>query len=91
LPTEESDTLGGVIYNLVGRVPAMGEQVRVGNLLLTVEQVSGRRIRKVRARAARPDDQDGEQPAEAGEGTQVEQPEDDEKHAGGEHGDDDHK
>ena len=64
LPTEESDTLGGVIYNLVGRVPATGDQLRVGSLLLTVEQVSGRRIRKVRARSLRPEDQ-GIAPPEA--------------------------
>jgi len=31
-------------------VPATGEHVHVENLILTVEQVSGRRIRKVRAR-----------------------------------------
>ncbi|RPI21856.1 MAG: HlyC/CorC family transporter [Chloroflexota bacterium] len=49
LPSEEADTLGGFIYNRVGRVPNAGESMQVDNLLLTVEQVSGRRIRKVRA------------------------------------------
>ncbi len=47
---EEADTLGGLIFSQVGRVPSSGEQVQVDNLLLTVEQVSGRRIHKVRAR-----------------------------------------
>ncbi len=65
LSAEESDTLGGVIYSRVGRVPATGEQVRIDNLLLTVEQVSGRRIRKVRARCLRP------QELEFPEGTQA--------------------
>ncbi|RPI86744.1 MAG: HlyC/CorC family transporter [Chloroflexi bacterium] len=49
LPTEEAETLGGYIYNHFGRVPGSSETVQVGNLMLTVEQVSGRRIRKVRA------------------------------------------
>ncbi len=44
-----ADTLGGFIYSQIGRVPVGGEQVEVENLLLTVEQVSGRRIRRVRA------------------------------------------
>jgi putative hemolysin len=50
LPTDESETLGGYIYGQVGRVPVNGEILRVDNLLLTVEQVSGHRIRKVRAK-----------------------------------------
>jgi CBS domain containing-hemolysin-like protein len=50
LPAEEADTLGGFIYNRMGRVPAAQEAVQVEDLLLTVEQVSGRRIRKVRAK-----------------------------------------
>lgn len=44
-----ADTLGGFIYSQIGRVPVGGEQVEVDNLVLTVEQVSGRRIRRVRA------------------------------------------
>lgn len=47
---EEADTLGGFIYSQMGRVPASGESIQVGDLLLTVEQVSGRRIRKVRVK-----------------------------------------
>jgi putative hemolysin len=49
LPIDEADTLGGFIYSQIGRVPLGGESVHFGDLLLTVEQVSGRRIRKVRA------------------------------------------
>jgi putative hemolysin len=49
LPSEEADTIGGFIYNRVGRVPAAGESLQIDNLLLVVEQVTGRRIRKVRA------------------------------------------
>jgi putative hemolysin len=48
LPKEEADTLAGFIYSRLGRVPASGESLQVDKLLLTVEQVSGRRIQKVR-------------------------------------------
>jgi CBS domain containing-hemolysin-like protein len=47
---DEADTIGGFMYNRIGRVPASGESIRVGELELTIEQVSGRRIRKIRAR-----------------------------------------
>jgi putative hemolysin len=60
LPREEADTIGGFIYNRFGRVPSSGENLQVDDLLLTVDQVSGRRIRKVRARWA-PIGQEGEE------------------------------
>jgi len=50
IPKEEADTLGGFIYKQLGRVPTVGETITIGNIELKVEQVSGRRIRKVRAR-----------------------------------------
>ncbi len=46
---EDAETLGGFIYNQIGRVPLGGESIQVGQLRLSVEQVLGRRIRKVRA------------------------------------------
>jgi CBS domain containing-hemolysin-like protein len=49
LPREEAETLGGFIYSQLGRVPVNGESIQVNGLTLTVEQVAGRRIRKVRA------------------------------------------
>lgn len=49
LPKSTSETLGGFIYSELGRVPARGEIVVAGTLRLVVEQVTGRRIRKVRA------------------------------------------
>jgi CBS domain containing-hemolysin-like protein len=51
LPKDAADTLGGFIYSQIGRVPVGGEQIQVDNMVLTVEQVSGRRIRRVRAAA----------------------------------------
>lgn len=49
LSTEEADTIGGYIYSQMGRVPRAGESLQNGDLLLTVEQISGRRIRRIRA------------------------------------------
>lgn len=50
LPSDEAETLGGLIYNRIGRVPTSGESIQVEDILLTVAQVSGRRIRKIRAK-----------------------------------------
>ncbi|HEX9796715.1 MAG TPA: hemolysin family protein [Anaerolineales bacterium] len=49
LPKDTSETLGGFIYSQLGRVPHPGETLAAGGLQLVVEQVVGRRIRKVRA------------------------------------------
>lgn len=49
LPKDAADTLGGFIYSQIGRVPVGGETIEINNLVLTVEQVSGRRIQRVRA------------------------------------------
>ncbi len=54
LSTDDADTLGGLIYSRIGRVPKGGETVRANDILLTVEQVSGRRIRKIRAQRVHP-------------------------------------
>jgi CBS domain containing-hemolysin-like protein len=52
LPKEDADTIGGFIYSRTGRVPDVGDTVLFDGLRLTVEHVSGRRIRKVRAQWA---------------------------------------
>ena len=49
LPGDEADTLGGYIYGQIGRVPKSGESIQTDDILLTIEQVTGRRIRRVRA------------------------------------------
>lgn len=53
LPTDESDTLGGLIYDLLGRIPKpgdvlRGEAISAPDLQLTVLEVEGRRIKTVR-------------------------------------------
>jgi putative hemolysin len=54
LTREVADTLGGFIYGEIGRVPVEGEKVEVEGWTLTVEQVLGRRIRRVRISPAAP-------------------------------------
>ena len=49
LPKDTSETLGGFIYSQLGRVPVVGEELEAGGLELVVDQVVGRRIRKVHA------------------------------------------
>jgi len=49
LSKDMADTLGGFMYGEVGKVPSGGERVLVDNVELIVENVTGRRIRKVRA------------------------------------------
>lgn len=61
LTKDVADTLGGFIYGQIGRVPVGGEEVEIDNWHLTVEEVSGRRIRIVRARRVLTDQDTGEQ------------------------------
>ncbi|MFN8498776.1 MAG: hemolysin family protein [Anaerolineae bacterium] len=48
LPTGENDTLGGLIFSHLGRVPEVGDEVVVDNVRLVVLSMHGRRIGKVR-------------------------------------------
>jgi CBS domain containing-hemolysin-like protein len=54
LPSDDADTLGGYIYGQLGRVPASGDQLTEGNVVMEVQHVTGRRIRKVRVRKTPP-------------------------------------
>ena len=44
LPDTEWDTVGGLVFNLLGHVPDEGETVRFENLELRTERVEGNRI-----------------------------------------------
>jgi len=48
LPTEDSDTLGGLIYFSLGGVPKVGDEVELDGVRITVLSLLGRRIKKVR-------------------------------------------
>jgi CBS domain containing-hemolysin-like protein len=47
LPDTEWDTVGGLVFNLLGHVPEEGEAVRFQDLELRTERVQGRRIASV--------------------------------------------
>ena len=48
LPEEEFDTIGGLVFGLLGRQPEQGETIEYGVLDLVVEKTDGRRIEKVK-------------------------------------------
>ena len=45
---EDFDTLGGLLYHGLGKVPNVGDEVRVDGAVVTVLSTTGRRVRKVR-------------------------------------------
>ena len=47
LPEEGWDTVGGLVFGTVGRVPLEGEVIELGRTIITVERVQGRRVAKV--------------------------------------------
>ncbi len=47
LPEEEWDTVGGLVLGLAGRVPVEKERFELGDLILTVERLQGRRISEI--------------------------------------------
>ncbi|CAN5399095.1 hemolysin family protein [soil metagenome] len=49
LPDEDADTLGGLIYSLLGHVPEQGESVEFASWRFTVLSLDGQRIDHVRA------------------------------------------
>lgn len=61
VPKETSETLGGLIYSELGKVPLVGETVDVGGLHLVVEEVVGRRIRRIRASVLNNDETESEE------------------------------
>jgi CBS domain containing-hemolysin-like protein len=51
---EDWDTVGGLLYSLLGHVPTEGEEAEVDGHRLVAERVQGRRIGRVRISAAAP-------------------------------------
>ncbi len=48
LPEDRVDTIGGLLFNMLGRIPVQGDEVEVDGVVLRVESMRGRRIMKVR-------------------------------------------
>lgn len=49
LPHDEYDTIGGLVFGLLGHEPVEGERVRQDGLEFVIERVQGRRVRIIRA------------------------------------------
>lgn len=49
LPTDEAETLGGLIFNRKGSVPKVGDALQVAGALFTVAELRDRRVNKVLA------------------------------------------
>ncbi|MBI2864885.1 MAG: HlyC/CorC family transporter [Chloroflexi bacterium] len=45
---DDFDTVGGFVYNQLGKIPSPGDEIRVDDLTLTVLSTVGRRIKQVR-------------------------------------------
>jgi magnesium and cobalt exporter, CNNM family len=54
LDDSEYDTLGGLVYARLGKVPAQGDEVHVDNALVSVLSTVGRRVQKVRVAVEAP-------------------------------------
>ena len=48
LPQDGYETLGGFIYNVLGHVPQIDENLEYGNLFIEILQVVGQRITRVK-------------------------------------------
>jgi CBS domain containing-hemolysin-like protein len=56
LDVEELDTLGGLVYHELGKLPQEGDEVRVNGCLVTVLSTQGRRLKKLRVRVVDEED-----------------------------------
>ncbi len=53
LPEEDFETLGGLVFNKLGRIPSVGDKTRIKNITIAVEKMRGRRISKLKIRKPR--------------------------------------
>jgi CBS domain containing-hemolysin-like protein len=54
LPATEWDTIGGLLFNLVGEVPKEGQEVEIQGLRLRAERVQGHRLGRIRIHRVAP-------------------------------------
>jgi Mg2+/Co2+ transporter CorB len=72
VPTVDADTVGGLVYELLGEIPKVGATIQLGDATLTVESIRRQGIQSVRItspvplvrdRTVRVTDHDGQQEA----------------------------
>lgn len=65
LPNDENDSIGGYLYSMLGHVPEIGETVEEPGLIMRIDDVENRRIRKVYiAKVPLPQDEEDEKERE---------------------------
>jgi len=64
LPEGDWDTVGGLVFSHLGRVPVVGDSVELDGVRLVVERIDGRRVTRVRVVAPPSVDEDAEPAAE---------------------------
>lgn len=47
LPQEDFDTIGGLVFHMLGRVPEKGDSIEFGSSTITVDRIEGKRIRNI--------------------------------------------
>jgi len=53
---DEYETLGGLVYHVMERIPTVGEKIRVRDLEITVQELENNRIKRLRVRAIKKED-----------------------------------
>jgi len=48
LPADSSDTLGGFVFNLFGKIPSLKETISYNGIEFTVEKMEGHKIKKIK-------------------------------------------
>ena len=59
---EDSDTIGGFVYEKLGRIPNPGDTVRVGHFVITVLSTEGTRLKQLSIVHEQPPNEPGEEP-----------------------------
>jgi putative hemolysin len=50
LPRSSAHTVGGYVFERLDHLPAVGDHISLGSYRLTVEELDGRRIARIRVR-----------------------------------------
>jgi CBS domain containing-hemolysin-like protein len=48
LPEEDFETIGGLVFNMLGDIPIVGEKVEIDSITLIVDRMRGRRVSRVK-------------------------------------------
>ncbi|MFN8524757.1 MAG: hemolysin family protein [Chloroflexota bacterium] len=63
LDVEEFDTVGGLVYHELGKMPEVGDDIRVDGCRMTVLETQGRRVRKLKITRVEPAESEPMAPA----------------------------